>query len=134
MSAQLSPAPIVARCLVRNASLSPLKGRPLANQIRGLRVARALDILNHSPKRAARIIGKALNSAIANAEEKRADIDALVIGRVEISDGITIKRIRFGARGRVCRIKRRRSHILVSLADESAIAETSANTNEKAGE
>ncbi|MGI9338816.1 MAG: 50S ribosomal protein L22 [Gammaproteobacteria bacterium] len=118
--AAAAAAPAVARSVVKNASLSPFKGRVVADQIRGLRVSRALDILRGSPRKAAHILGKAVNSAIANAEENhQADVDALVIRRVEVSDGITLKRVRFGARGRVCRIKKRRSHILVTLADES---------------
>ena len=125
-------APTVARSIVKNVALSPFKGRTVADQIRGLRVGRALDILRSSPRKAAHILGKAVNSAIANAEENhQADVDALVIRRVEVSDGMTLKRARFGARGRVCRIKKRRSHILVALADESAVATTS--TTEKAG-
>ncbi len=113
-------APVIARSWLKNAQISPLKGREVADQVRGLRVGRALDILRHSRRKAARVLAKAVNSAIANAEENhKADIDALVIRRLEVSDGVTLKRARFGARGRVCRIKKRRSHVLVALADES---------------
>lgn len=122
-------APVVARSIVRNVALSPFKGRVVADQIRGMRVSRALDILRDSPRKAAHIIGKAVNSAIANAEENhRADVDALVVRRVEVSDGMTLKRVRFGARGRVCRIKKRRSHILVALGDESINENPAAST------
>lgn len=126
-------APVVARSIVRNVNLSPFKGRVVADQIRGLRVSRALDILRGSPRKAAHILGKAVNSAIANAEENhQADVDALVIRKLEVSDGITLKRVRFGARGRVCRIKKRRSHIVVSLADESIGEEAAAKEKEAA--
>lgn len=108
---------MVARALSRNAPISPQKGRLVADQIRGHLLASAVETLKFSRKKAAFLIGKVLNSAIANAEEKSADIDALRVSRIEVSDGIMMKRAVFGARGRVSRIEKRRCHILIELAE-----------------
>ncbi|WOV91670.1 MAG: 50S ribosomal protein L22 [Candidatus Zeuxoniibacter abyssi] len=107
-----------ARALVKNAFLSSQKGRLVADEIRGLPVGKALDVLDFSRKKGALLLKKTLNSAIANAEEtKGADIDYLVISRLEVNDGQTVKRVRFGARGRVNRIHHRRSHILMEVTE-----------------
>ncbi|MDM5147304.1 50S ribosomal protein L22 [Candidatus Persebacteraceae bacterium Df01] len=106
-----------ARAIIRNAPLSPQKGRLVADQVRGMNVGKAMECLLFSRKKAAAILRKGLSSAIANAEENAgADIDALYVARIEVTDGMTIKRIRFGARGRVSRINKRRSHVLIQLA------------------
>ena len=108
----------ITRSLSRNAPISPVKGRMAADRIRGLPVQRALETLEFSPQKAAGILWKTLRAAVSNAEENHAaDADDLVVARVEVSDGMTFKRARFGARGRVSRIKRRRSHVLVTVAD-----------------
>lgn len=109
------------RALSRNVSLSPQKGRLVADQIRGKMIGPALELLQFSRKKAATPIRKTLNSAVANAEENAgADIDALYVSRIEVSDGATLKRLRFGARGRASRIEKRRSHILIELAAKAA--------------
>lgn len=109
--------PEITRSLSRNAPVSPFKGRLAADTIRGLPVQRALETLEFSRQKAAGILWKTLRAAVSNAEENHAaDADDLVVARVEVSDGTTLKRARFGARGRVSRIKRRRSHILVTVA------------------
>ncbi|MGI9306934.1 MAG: 50S ribosomal protein L22 [Gammaproteobacteria bacterium] len=106
------------RAFSRNAPVSPQKGRLVADQIRGLDAARALETLQFSRRKAGALIKKVLNSALANAEENaNADIDTLYVKRIEVSDGITMKRAQFGARGRVSRICKRRSHILIELAE-----------------
>ncbi|MGU9952130.1 MAG: 50S ribosomal protein L22 [Gammaproteobacteria bacterium WSBS_2016_MAG_OTU1] len=105
------------RALTRNVNLSPQKGRLVADQIRGMMIGPALELLRFSHKKAAAIIRKTLNSAIANAEENAGvDIDVLYVERIEINQGVTAKRARFGARGRVSRINKRHSHILIELA------------------
>ena len=106
------------RAFSRNVPMSPQKGRLVADQIRGLMIAAAMETLQFSRKKAGALIKKTLGSAIANAEENaRADIDVLYVKRIEVSDGVTMKRARFGARGRVSRINKRRSHILIELAE-----------------
>ena len=110
-------AAAVTRALSRNTNISPQKGRLVADQIRGMMIGPALEILQFSRKKAAEPIRKTLNSAVANAEENaNADIDALYVRRIEVSDGMALRRARFGARGRVSRITKRRSHILIELA------------------
>lgn len=107
---------VISRALHRNASLSPQKGRLVADAVRGLRVGKALERLHFSNKKGGFLFEKLLNSAIANAEDKsQADIDELYIQRIEVSDGQHQKRVRFGARGRVSRILKQRSHLLIEL-------------------
>ncbi|MGH8278835.1 MAG: 50S ribosomal protein L22 [Gammaproteobacteria bacterium] len=101
------------------ARVTPYKARLVADQIRGKPVAQALAILEYSPRRAAGIVRKVLESAIANAENNRgADVDELRVARVAVDDGPRLKRMRPGAKGRGMRILKRTSHISVSVADE----------------
>ena len=107
----------ISRALSRNVPMSPQKGRLVADQIRGKMIGTALELLQFSRKKAATIIGKTLNSAIANAENTaNADIDVLYVSKIEIGDGVIMKRVQFGARGRVSRIGKRRSHVLIELS------------------
>ena len=93
--------------------------RLVADQIRGLPVDKALNILNFSNKKAAVIIKKVLESAIANAEHNDgADIDDLKIKSISIDQGPTLKRLRARARGRADRIFKRTSHITVTVEEQ----------------
>lgn len=104
---------------LKGAGLSAQKARLVADQIRGKRVEEALNILTFSPKEAAAIIKKVLNSAIANAEHNEgADIDELRISQIFVDEGLTMKRIRPRAKGRADRIFKRTCHITVKVADE----------------
>ncbi len=104
---------------LRHARLSAQKGRLVADQIRGLPVEKALDVLTFSNKKAAELIKKILNSAIANAENNEgADIDELRVSAICVDEGPTMKRIRARAKGRAARILKRTSHITVTVADE----------------
>ena len=121
------PGPEITRSLSRNAPVSPFKGRMAADAIRGMPAQRALETLEFSRQKAAGILWKTLRAAVSNAEENHAaDADDLVVSRVEVNAGVILKRARFGARGRVSRIKRRRSHILVALSSASAQPEPAA--------
>ena len=101
-----------------NAPLSAQKGRLIADQIRGLNVEKALQILAFSPKKAAHVVKKVLESAIANAEHNEgADIDELKISTVYVDEGPTYKRMRARAKGRGVRILKRHSHITVTVSD-----------------
>jgi len=101
-----------------NAPLSAQKGRLIADQIRGLNVEKALQVLTFSPKKAAHLVKKVLESAIANAEHNEgADIDELTISTVFVDEGPTHKRMRARAKGRGVRILKRHSHITVTLSD-----------------
>lgn len=101
-----------------HAKLSAQKGRLVADQIRGLPIDRALDILQFSNKKAAELMKKVLDSAIANAENNEgADIDELFVSEVFVNEGTTHKRIRPRAKGRADRIFKRTCHITVKVAD-----------------
>ena len=103
---------------LKGARLSAQKARLVANQVRGKAVEEALDILTFSPHKAAVIIKKVLNSAIANAEHNEgADVDELTISTIYVDEGMTMKRIRPRAKGRADRILKRSCHITVKLAD-----------------
>ena len=102
----------------RYARLSPQKARLVADQIRGLPVERAVELLSFSNKNAAAVIKKVLESAIANAEHNEgADIDELKVHTVCVNEGPTYKRWKARARGRVNRIFKRSSHIAVTVSD-----------------
>ncbi|MGI9227305.1 MAG: 50S ribosomal protein L22 [Gammaproteobacteria bacterium] len=96
----------------------PQKARLVADQIRGKRVDRALEILTFSPKKGARIIKKVLESAIANAEHNEgADIDELKVSKIFVDDGPTHRRFQARAKGRASKILKRTSHITVEVSD-----------------
>ncbi|QIZ78461.1 50S ribosomal protein L22 [Ferrimonas lipolytica] len=103
----------------RFARTSPQKARLVADQIRGLPVDRALDILTFSNKKAGSLVKKVLESAIANAEHNEGlDIDNLKITKIFVDEGPTMKRIMPRAKGRADRILKRSSHITVVVADK----------------
>jgi large subunit ribosomal protein L22 len=103
---------------LRHARISAQKGRLVADQIRGLPVEQALDILSFSKKKGAILMKKVLESAIANAEHNEgADVDELKVAAVSVDEGPTMKRIRARAKGRASRILKRTSHINVTVAD-----------------
>lgn len=104
---------------LRFARISAQKGRLVADQIRGLPVEQALNILSFSTKKGAVMVKKVLDSAIANAENNEgADVDELTVKYVTVDEGPTMKRIRARAKGRASRILKRTSHITVTVADE----------------
>lgn len=106
------------RAVLRNAGLSEQKARLVADQIRGVKVERALEILTFSPKEAAGIIKKVLESAIANAENNHgADIDELRVSSIYVDKGMMLKRMRARARGRGNRILKKYCHITVKVSD-----------------
>ena len=103
----------------RYARISAQKGRLVADQIRGMPVEEALNVLTFSKKKGAALMKKVLDSAIANAENNEgADIDDLTVKAVCVDEGPTMKRIRARAKGRASRILKRSSHITVTVADD----------------
>lgn len=104
---------------LRYARISPQKARLVADQVRGMKVEPALQLLAFSNKKGATIIKKLLESAIANAEHNDgADIDELKVSRVFVDEGPTYKRIQARAKGRANRILKRTSHITVAVAEK----------------
>jgi len=108
-----------ATAILKYVRVSAQKGRLVADQIRGLPVARALEILQFSPKKAAGHVRKVLESAIANAEHNEgADVDELRVAGVQVDGGPTLRRFSARAKGRGVRILKRTSHITVTVSDE----------------
>jgi large subunit ribosomal protein L22 len=103
---------------LNNAPMSAQKARLVGDQIRGLPVEKALNLLKFSSKKAATIIKKILDSAIANAEHNEsADIDELIVKTVFVNEGVTLKRVRARAKGRANHILKRTCHITVKVAE-----------------
>jgi large subunit ribosomal protein L22 len=104
---------------LKHARISPQKCRLVADQIRGLSVEKALNVLTFSSRKAAGMVRKVLESAIANAEHNEgADIDELAVAAVYVNEGRTLKRFRARAKGRGNRILKRNSHITVTVGDK----------------
>ena len=102
----------------KGARLSAQKARLVADEIRGKGVEEALEVLTFSTKKAAALIKKVLESAIANAEHNDGlDVDDLRVSTIFVDEGSTMKRIRPRAKGRADRIMKRTCHITVKVAD-----------------
>lgn len=100
------------------AHISAQKARLMADQVRGLSAEQAVDLLRFSPKKAAMLVKKVVNSAIANAEHNAgADIDELKIVKIYVDEGPMAKRFESRARGRANRIMKRTCHITVIVSD-----------------
>ncbi len=106
------------KAIVRGVRLSAGKGRLVADMIRGKKVDQAINILTFTPKRAAGIIRKALESAIANAEHNDgADVDELKVKSIYVEQGATLKRFEARAKGRGNRISKPTCHIFVTVGN-----------------
>lgn len=106
------------RAVLKNAKMSATKVRLVADQIRGMPVDRAIELLRFSRKEAAQIIKGVLESAIANAEHNHgADIDELKVSTIFVDEGMALKRMRARARGRGNRILKRFCHVTVKVSD-----------------
>ena len=103
-----------AKAILRSARISPQKARLVADQVRGLSAARALDLLKFSDKKAAHMIYKVVYSATSNAENNLgADVDELKVKSIYVDEGQRIKRFHARAKGRGNQIIKRTSHITV---------------------
>lgn len=108
-----------ASAVLRGVRLSEQKGRLVADQIRGLPVDKALNLLTFSPKKGAVIIRKLLESAIANAEHNDgADIDELKVSSIHVDRGPSMMRTSARAKGRGNRIIKPTCHILLTVGDK----------------
>jgi len=107
------------RAVLRGVRLSAQKARLVADQIRGLPVDRALNVLAFSPKRSATVIKKVLESAIANAEHNEgADIDELRVATIHVERGTFLRRFMPRAKGRANRIMKPTCHIFLTVGDK----------------
>ena len=103
---------------MKQVHVSPQKCRLVADQVRGLPVEKALNLLGFSSKKSAGLVRKVLESAIANAEHNEgADIDELKVAAIYVNEARTMKRYRARAKGRGTRILKRGSHITVTVGD-----------------
>ena len=109
---------VQTQAVLKFVRLSPLKARLVADMVRGHKVDQALNILKCSNQRAAGIIKKVLDSAIANAENNNgADVDELKVSEILVDEGPVMKRMRPRAKGRGDRILKRTSHVTVRVSD-----------------
>jgi large subunit ribosomal protein L22 len=106
------------KAIVRGVRLSADKGRLVADMVRGKKVDQALNILSFTPKKAAGIIKKCLESAIANAEHNDgADIDELKITSIYVEQGAILKRFSARAKGRGNSISKPTAHIYITVGN-----------------
>ena len=104
---------------LRNASLSAQKCRLVADMISNIPVSTALNVLKFTPKKAAHLMLKVLESAIANAENNKGiNIDELKVSTIFVDEAATLKRISPRAKGRANRISKRSCHITIVVKDE----------------
>lgn len=107
------------QAVLKFVRLSPQKARLVADLVRGKKVGDAVNTLKFSNQRAAGILKKVLESAIANAENNNgADVDELKVAEIFVDEGPVMKRISPRAKGRADRISKRTSHITIRVGDE----------------
>lgn len=108
-----------AKAIARHVRVSPRKARLVADMVRGMQAGQAQGVLTHSPKRAALFIEKLLRSALANLmnqdEASKVDVNQAVIREIRVDEGPTLKRWRPRAMGRATRIRKRTSHIRLTV-------------------
>ena len=107
----------MSNAVLKHYKAKPRKTRQLADMVRGKRVSEALTLLHLSARSASRDIEKLIRSALANASEKgeNDDPDDLIVHRITVDQGPTVKRFRPRARGRTGRILKRTCHVQVIL-------------------
>jgi large subunit ribosomal protein L22 len=109
-----------ARVVSRHLRIAPRKARLVADLVRGRRVGDAIGMLRHVPKKAAPLVIKALQSAVANAEStQRVDVDRLYITRITVDGGPTAKRFLPRAHGRATKLRKRTAHLTVVVDERS---------------
>ena len=110
-----------AKAVLRLARVSPRKARLVADLIRGRGVDEALEILSFTQKKSALLFRRLLESAIANAEysaaqkNRKFDLDSLVVSKVLVDQGPTLRRFRPRARGMATKVLKKTSHITVEV-------------------
>lgn len=119
-----------AKATARYVRVAPNKVRQVVRHLKGLRIEEARTMLAFSPKGAAEHVLKTLNSAVANAEHNLdLDADDLVVTKAFVDEGPTLRRFRPRAMGRAYRIRKRTSHITVTVGTP-APARTAATAKE----
>ena len=109
-----------ARAIAKNVRIAPRKSRLTIDLIRNKSVVEADTILANINKESARVIRKVLTSAVANAENNLGlDKTKLFVKEAFINEGQTLKRMKFGSRGRIDPIKKRSSHITIIVSEKN---------------
>ncbi len=107
-----------AKAVAKYTRIAPTKVRKVARAVKGMLVEDALNLLACMPQRSAKILGKVIRSAVANADQKPdIDVDSLSISNIIVNQGPSLKRFRARAMGRATRILKRTSHISVVLEE-----------------
>jgi large subunit ribosomal protein L22 len=110
-----------AKAILKNVRIAPRKSRVIIDLIRGQGVPRARAILKYTPRHAAKVVAKLLDSAVANAEQKElGDTDSLRVFRAYVDCGPTFKRFRPRSMGRANSIHKRTSTITIILSQSGA--------------
>ncbi|RWR10621.1 50S ribosomal protein L22 [Siminovitchia fortis] len=108
-----------AKAVARTVRIAPRKARLVVDLIRGKQVGEAIAILKHTPKAASPIVEKLLKSAVANAEHNYdMDVNNLLVSKVYVDEGPTMKRFRPRAQGRASQINKRTSHITIVVSEQ----------------
>lgn len=106
------------KAVAKYIRISPQKARLVADVVRGMEVDTAITTLRFMPKKAARILRKVIESAVANADQNDSiDVDTLFVKEIHVDGGPMLKRFRPRAQGRATRILKRSSHITVVVAE-----------------
>jgi large subunit ribosomal protein L22 len=108
---------IESEAKLRFFRMAPRKVRLVADLIRGKHVEEALTVLQFAEKGAAAPLAKLLKSAVANADQKKANVDKLWINDLQVQEGPMLKRYRPRAQGRATPIRKRSSHISIKLIE-----------------
>jgi large subunit ribosomal protein L22 len=132
MSQQKQPrrlAETEAQCVLSNLRVSPRKLNLVAGLIRNKPASQAVATLTFSKRRIAHAVRKALESAIANAENNhQLDVDQLVVTRAEVGRSVVMRRFHARGRGRAARVEKWFSHLKIVVAEQDVSAETSKRT------
>ena len=106
------------KAVAKYIRIAPTKVRKVARAVKGMSAEDALNLLGYMPQRSAKILGKVIRSAVANADQKPdMDVDSLSISNIVVDQGPSLKRFRARAMGRATRILKRTSHISVVLEE-----------------
>lgn len=107
------------KAVARHIRIAPRKLRLVVDLIRGKSVGEALSILKHTPKAGSPVVEKVLKSAIANAEHNDGmDIDSLVVSKIFVDQGTTLKRFHPRSQGRAFQILKHTSHVTVVVSEK----------------
>jgi len=110
---------VEAKAIARYVRISPRKVRPVVDLVRGKKVQEALAILRFTPRRASTVISKVVKSAAANAEHNfQLDRDELIITGICVDQGPTFRRYQPRAMGRADILRKRTSHITVTVGEK----------------